>query len=162
MSQYSAKLSDTLTFELIKNEKIIGKLKYAKWFSFSVNLEIESSSEFKIEPTGFWGTTMELKDNCKVLLKFQMNWKGEIVVQSFLDNIENGFILKNIGILNDSIILIDKDGLELMTIEPHYKWKYMNYEYKINTTEIFDIKTNQDILLLAAIHCANHFLIDGI
>ena len=158
MTEYQAKSITSLTFELTKDEKLIGKLTYKSWFKFNAEIEIKNKSNYQVEPKGFWGTTIELKEREKVLLKFQMNWNGEIVVQTFFNDSEKGYIFKYRGVFKESYILADKEGAELLVMKPQFKWHTMNYGYQITTSDMFETFSNKEILLLISVHCANYYM----
>jgi hypothetical protein len=82
-----------------KTTNLIGKLSYKSWFKVNAVIEIANNTNYQVEPKGFWGTTIELKDGEKVLLKFKMNWNGEIVVQTYLT------ALRKIMFLNTEVFL---------------------------------------------------------
>ncbi len=157
MAEYQAKSSNSLTFEMTSDGITIGKLVYRSWFRF--NAEIQTSVHaYQIEPKGFWGTTIELKDDEKVLLKFRMNWNGEIVVQTYFNGVKESYIFKHRGVFKDSFVLTDQEGTELMVIKPHLKWTSLNYEYSITTSDTFEASSYKDILLLNSLHCANYYM----
>lgn len=157
MAEYYAKSNNSLSFEVMDDDQPLGKLTYSSWFSF--NAEIETLDHtYQVEPKGFWGTTIELKDNDKVLLKFRMNWNGEIVMQTYFDEIKSGYLFKHRGIFKDSFVLADQHGTELFVMKPHLKWDTLNYEYQITTSESFDVLSNKEILLLNSLHCANYYM----
>lgn len=158
MAEYYAKSNDSLSFELINNDKLTGKITYKSWFNFNAVIELEDHQSYQIEPRGFWGTTIELKDNEKVLLKFRMNWNGEIIVQTYFDGVKESFVFKHRGIFKDSFVLTDKIGTELLVMKPHFKWNLLNYEYQINTSDEFENYPNNNILLLTSLHCANYYM----
>jgi hypothetical protein len=157
MAEYYAKSNNSLSFEVTKDDQFIGKLIYKNWFQF--NAEVETLNRFyQIEPKGFWGTTIELKDHERVLLKFRMNWNGEIVIQTYFDGVKEGFLFKHRGIFKESFVLADQQGAELFVMKPHLKWSSMNYEYQIITSEKFETFSHKEILLINALHCANYYM----
>ncbi|MBE4949317.1 hypothetical protein [Chryseobacterium culicis] len=158
MAEYYAKSSNSLTFEITKEEKLIGKLTYTSWFKFNAVIEIAGGQTYQVEPKGFWGTTIELKDQERVLLKFRMNWNGEIVVQTYFDGVKNGYLFKHRGIFKESFVLTDQEGVELIVIKPHLKWASMNYEYQITTSDSFEMIAEKEIVLINALHCANYYM----
>ena len=158
MAEYYAKSSNSLTFEITKEEKLIGKLAYTSWFKFNAVIEIANGKIYQVEPKGFWGTTIELKDQERVLLKFRMNWNGEIVVQTYFDGVKNGYLFKHRGIFKESFVLTDQNGVELMIIKPHLKWTSMNYEYQITTSDAYETLPEKEIVLINALHCANYYM----
>jgi hypothetical protein len=157
MAEYQAKSDSSLSFELTKNDKLIGKLAYKSWFKFSAEIDI-LNSKYQIEPKGFWGTTVELKDGGNILLKFTMNWNGDIVIHTYFDNIEKDYIFKYRGIFKESFVLTDQNGSELLIMKPDLKWFSMNYEYNLTTSDIFENLPHKGILLMNSIHCANYFM----
>ncbi len=161
MAAYQAKSSNSLSFNVTKEDKLIEKLSYKSWFKFNAVIEISSTSRYQVEPKGFWGTTIELKDGEKVLLTFKMNWNGEIIVQTYFNNSEKDYIFKQGGIFNESFVLIDQEGIELLVMKPHLKWKKMNYEFQITTSDSFESFSNKEILLITSLHCANYYMSMG-
>jgi len=158
MAEYQAKSNGSLSFELTKDGVLIGKLSYKSWFKFDASIELSNNLNYKVEPKGFWGTTIEVKDNEKVLLKFAMNWSGEIVIQSNLNDFEKGYSFKHRGVFRESYILADHEGSELLVMKPHLKWTKMNYEYQITTSDDFDLLSDKEVLLMTSIHCANYYM----
>lgn len=158
MAEYYAKSSNSLSFEVTKEETLIGKLTYTSWFKFNAVIEIAEGQSYQVEPKGFWGTTIELKDHERVLLKFRMNWNGEIVVQTYFDGIKNGYLFKHRGIFKESFVLTDQEGVELMIIKPHLKWTSLNYKYQITTSDAFETFPEKEIVLINALHCANYYM----
>lgn len=157
MTEYKVKSSNSLVFELTENESVIGNLKYKSWFRFSAEFDI-LNSKYQIEPKGFWGTTIELKEGEKVLLKFRMNWSGEIVIQTYFNEIKKGYLFKHRGIFKEAFVLTDEGGTELLVMKPDLKWHTMNYGYQIATSDTFDTSANKDILLMTSLHCANFYM----
>jgi hypothetical protein len=158
MTEYQAKLNNAVSFDLTKDDRLIGKLSYKSWFGFTATMEIANRSTCQVEPKGFWGTTIELKDGENVLLTFKMNWNGAIVVQTKFRGIDKDYIFKHRGVFKESFILTDHDGIELLVMKPHLKWSKMNYEYIITTSDSFDVFPDKEILLLTSLHCANYYM----
>ncbi|GAB3988293.1 hypothetical protein GCM10028807_10630 [Spirosoma daeguense] len=158
MTEYQAKSTKPLTFNITKDDQLIGKLVYESWFKFSSTLELANGSTYQIKPKGFWGTTIEFKDGDNVLLKFSMNWNGDIVIQTFSGGFEKGYIFRHKGIFNESFLLIDQDGIELLVAKPQIKWSKMNYEYQLTTSGAFESLANKEILLITSVHCANYYM----
>jgi hypothetical protein len=158
MAEYQAKLNDALSFDLTKDDALIGKLSYKSWFKFNAVLDITAIGSYVVEPKGFWGTTIEVKDGEKVLLKFEMNWNGEIVIRTYFGDVEQGYIFKHRGVFKESFTLTDPDGTEFLVMKPHLKWTKLDYEYQITTSDTFETFANKEIVLLTALHCANYYL----
>lgn len=158
MKEYKVKSKDTKHFSLSINDQEIGRVIYEKWFSLKAEITLEGAITYQIEPKGFWGTTIELKQNEKLILNFKMNWSGNIIINSHFDEIERDFILKHKGIFKDSYILLSKEEEELLIIKPDFKWNKFNYDYNITTTDHFDTLSFNTILLLTTIHCVNYYM----
>lgn len=158
MAEYQAKSNSTFSFDVTQGGKSIGKLSYKSWFQFNALIEMANNKNYQVEPKGFWGTTVELKDNEKLLLKFQMNWNGEIVIQTYFDAIEKGYVLKHKGFFKESFILADQEGTELFVMKPDLKWSKMSYEYQITTSDDFELFPAKEMLIMASIHCANYYM----
>jgi hypothetical protein len=157
MMEYKVKPTNSLNFSLTRNDNLIGNLTYENCFSFKAKLELPYNSSFQIEPKGFWGTEIEVKDNEKKLMKFEMNCNGDIIIQTSFGNKEQNFIFKHSGFLKNSFVLIDKEKKELVVVKPDYKWYGTINEYNITTTDFFDKIENQNFLLLAIAHCAYYY-----
>lgn len=158
MTAYHAKSINSLNFEVTKNGNTTGTLTYKSWFKFDAVIKIGNNSTFRVEPKGFWGTTIELKDGNNVLLKFKMNWNGEIVLQTFFSNSEKDYVFKHRGIFKESFILTDQQGVELLVMKPHLQWSKMNYEYTITSSGAFETLSHKEIILMTSLHCANYYV----
>lgn len=104
MAEYQAKSINSLTFEVTTEGRAVGKLIYKSWFRFNAELQTSVHS-YQIEPKGFWGTTIELKDDEKILLKFRLNWNGEIVVQTYFNGIKESYVFKYRGVFKEMFVL---------------------------------------------------------
>lgn len=158
MAEYYAKSNRSLNFEVTKDNTLIGTLSYKNWFKFNAVIDIADQQSYQVEPKGFWGTTIELKDGEKVLLKFRMNWNGEIIVQTYFDGIKESYVFKHRGIFKESFVLTDKIGSELLIMKPSLQWNLMNYEYQMVTSEAFETFSNKVILMIVSLHCANYYM----
>lgn len=126
MAEYYAKSSSSLAFEVTRDHQFIGKLTYKSWFQFNAVIELLNNISYQVEPKGIWGTTIELKDGEKALLKFRMNWNGEIVIQTYFNEIKNGYLFKHRGIFKESFVLTDVEGTELLVVKSHLKWSIID------------------------------------
>ncbi|GAA4454010.1 hypothetical protein GCM10023189_19940 [Nibrella saemangeumensis] len=157
-ADYQAKSTNYLTFELTQGDESIGRLSYKNWFQFAASIELADHSTYQIVPKGFWGSTIELKEADTVLLKFSMNWNGNIVLQTYFNSIEKDYLFKHRGVFNESFILIDQEETELLVLKPHVKWSNLNYEYKIQSSDRFESLSTKELLLLISVHCANYYM----
>lgn len=158
MAAYVAKANNTLSFDVLSNDKLIGSLLYKGWFKFDATIQIANNATYQVEPKGFLGTTIEVKATEGVLLKFKMSWNGDIAVQSYFSNIEKGYVFKHRGIFKEAFVLVDEEGVELLVMKPHLKWSKMNYEYQITSSDTFEAIADKEILLVTSLHCANYYM----
>ena len=158
MTEYKVKSTDTRKFSLTQNDIILGDLTYEKWFSFTSEIILADNSRYQIEPKGFWGTTIEVRDEKNILLNFKMNWNSNIIINTKFENVENHFVFKPKGIFKSTYALFDTEGQEILVIQPDFKWSKFNYDYCIITSDTFNKFANNELLLLATIHCANYYM----
>lgn len=158
MKEYKVKSEDTKHFSLTLDYQEIGRLIYKKWFSFKAEMILMGARTYQIEPKGFWGTTIELKQHDNVLLNFKMDWNGNIIIHTRFDETERDYVLKHKGILKSAYILLSKEKEELLAIQPDFKWSKFNYDYTISTTDEFENLRGKEILLLSTIHCVNYYM----
>ena len=158
MNEYNVTSLDAKQFILLSNNLEIGKLVYESWFSNKAQIILTNISTYKIEPKGFWGTSLELIKNHTVLANIKMNWNGHIVISTLFNEIPKDYALKK-GILKDTFILTNKNNQELLKVIPDFNWKKLNYNYKISINNNLDISQEfNDVFLFTIIHCANYYM----
>ncbi|QIP16532.1 hypothetical protein G8759_29740 [Spirosoma aureum] len=157
-ADYEATSINSLSFELRQGDELIGKLSYKNWFQFRASIELANHSTYQLIPKGFWGATIELKEADTVLLTFSMNWNGSIALQTYFNAIEKDYLFQHRGVFKESFILLDEEETELVVMKPDVKWSTLNYEYLIQTTDLFASLSNKALLLLTCIHCANYYM----
>jgi len=157
MVTYHAKSTNGLSFEVRKDNEAIGQLTYSSWFKFNAVITVAGAT-YPVAPKGFWETSIEVRNGEKVLLAFSMGWKGEIVLRTYFNGTEQGYVFNHRGLFRESFILADPEGTELLVMKPHLKWAKMNYEYEVATTDTFEAFPDKAILLLTALHCGNYYL----
>lgn len=155
--EYQATSEKFTHFTISRDEKPIGQLIYKNWFKFNAEIEI-LNSKYQIEPKGFWGSTVELKDGKDLLLKFSMNWDGNIVINTYINNLEKNYTFSHKGFFRESFVLSDEKGNELLIMKPNVQWRSLKYDYEINASEIFENFNEKNILLFTSLHCANYFM----
>ena len=52
----------------------------------------------------------------------------------------------------------DTNDEELMAAETSFKWSKLNFDYNIETTQVFDKFENKELLLLTILHCINYYI----
>lgn len=157
MSQYKANAINSRNFILTSDNQEIGELIYEKWYSFHAEILMNDGTKCQLEPTGFWNSKIELKDDTQTLLEFKMGWKG-IVIKILSAKNEDTYLLKMKGLLSSKFVLIDTDDEELMVVETNFKWSKLTFDYNIETTQNFDNFDNKELLILTILHCVNYYM----
>lgn len=157
MNHYLAKSVDTTAFTLTEDGIVLGELKYSKWYSFSADIFLPDNSKYQLIPKGFWDSTVELKKNDEVVLSFKMGWKG-IIINTYFDKIEKGYILKLKSLWNSKYVLLDSNEKEFIAVETDFNWSKLRFDYMIETSGEFDNFNNKEVFLLTIIHCINYYL----
>ncbi|MDQ2794942.1 MAG: hypothetical protein M3Y12_13195 [Bacteroidota bacterium] len=158
MKHYQVKSADTSHFWLTQDDPEIGRLEYDSGFSFKAKITLADHAQYAVQPKGFWGTTIEIKEQEQVLLDFQMDWKGQILVRTAFDADEAYCIFKQKGLLKNTFLLLDQEKMELLNIEPDFKWSSMNDSYQLVASDAFEQLPRKELLLLMAVHCANYYV----
>jgi len=159
MTNYEVKSTDSKHFVVTSNGEPKGSLAYDSWFSFKADIQLASQGALYAVPKGFWGTTVEIKQNDAVILSFKMHWDGNIIIKSFFpEQSATEYLFKYKGILKSSFILLDPKEKLLMEVKPDFSFRKFNYDYAITTTDEFDKIEQNKILLLATVHCSNYFM----
>lgn len=157
MGQYKANATNSHNFTLRFDYQKVGELVYKKWYSFSAEIQLTDGSNYQLEPTGFWDSKIELKDDTQTLLEFKMGWKG-IIIKTLFNDSKEVFLLKLKGLLSNKFVLLDTNDEELMAAETSFKWSKLNFDYNIETTQVFDKFENKELLLLTILHCINYYI----
>nr|WP_295921820.1 hypothetical protein [uncultured Dyadobacter sp.] len=158
MADYQAKSTDSLTFDLTGGKGLIGSLSYKNWFSFSASIKMAHNLTYQVEPKGFWSTTIEVKQEGNQLLTFAINWHGDIVMQTHFYDVTAHYLFKHRGVFRESFVLTDHDGSELLAMTPDLKWRTLNYDYHITTSERFESLASKELMLLTCLHCVNYYM----
>lgn len=58
MAEYNDQSGSSLSFDLTRDNKPVGKLTYKNWFSFKATVELANNSVYQIEPKSFWGRVL--------------------------------------------------------------------------------------------------------
>jgi hypothetical protein len=158
MEHYQAKSLDTKHFKLMRADATIGLLEYESWFSFKAEITLADQHRYAVRPKGFWGTTIEVKEQEEVLLDFKMNWKGQILIRTLFGGTEDFYILRHKGLLKSVFILQHQDETPLLSVESDFKWTQLTVDYQLEAAAAFEQLPHKELLLLTAIHCANYYM----
>ncbi|GGG47792.1 hypothetical protein [Hymenobacter glacieicola] len=159
MAAYRIIADGTRDFQLLAADgTALAALHYSEWFSFKAVATLADGSSFRLEPKGFWGTTIELKDQDKVLLNFKMNWDGNIIIKSRLDDGNQAFVFKSKSMRKGEYALRGRNEQELLVVKPDFQWSKLNYNYTLTSTEELEASDSKVLLLLTVLHCANYYM----
>ena len=151
---FIAKSVDYRSFELFdESETSLGKIVYPKWYSTKAEIHI-GSKIFKTDTKGFWTTSVEVTEYERVLLKFKMDWKGNIIMTSLQDG-EKHFIIKKEKWYSNILVMKDETEKVYFHLKRNFKWKDFKFHYEIALEEDLD-----ELTLLSIIHVVNYFSSD--
>ena len=130
MAEYHVTADDTRCFRLSKDSRAVGELTYPNWFSFEATLQLAADpTPFAIKPKGFWGTTIEMQQHGETLLRFKMNWNGNIIIQTtFPGHKPQDFVFQQKSFFKGHYLLTDTQQQELLVVQPNFKWKNLHYD----------------------------------
>jgi hypothetical protein len=159
MKKYQAISTDTRHFNVLCEDKAIGKLNYVKWFSMQAEIILDQdTSSYKIAAKGPWSATMVLSKDDIALLNFKINWSGQIIISTNFDGLEKNYTLKHKGMFKSAYLLLDDAGEELMEIQPDFKWSKLSMDYAIFANDNFDKIKQKELLVITIVHCTNYFM----
>ena len=158
MAEYQVKSDKPKKFTLMFNDKLLGNLLYDNWFSLKSEIILADDTRFRIEPTGYWGNTIEVKSNENTLISFRLDWNNTIIIKPPFGNDRSYFIFKQKDLLKSHYILLDGDKNELLAVRSDYMWSKLNYDYNITTSDDFEKLEDKDLFLLSVIHCTNYYI----
>ena len=148
---FIAKSVDYRSFELFdESETSLWKIVYPKWYSTKAEIHI-GSKIFKTDTKGFWTTSVEVTEYERVLLKFKMDWKGNIIMTSLQDG-EKHFIIKKEKWYSNILVMKDENEKVYFHLKRNFKWKDFKFHYEIALEEDLD-----ELTLLSIIHVVNYF-----
>ena len=148
---FIAKSVDYRSFELFdESETSLGKIVYPKWYSTKAEIHI-GSKIFKTDTKGFWTTSVEVTEYEMVLLKFKMDWKGNIIMTSLQDG-EKHFIIKKEKWYSNILVMKDENEKVYFHLKRNFKWKDFKFHYEIALEEDLD-----ELTLLSIVHVVNYF-----
>ena len=151
---FIAKSVDYRSFELFdESETSLGKIVYPKWYSTKAEIHI-GSKIFKTDTKGFWTTSVEVTEYERVLLKFKMDWKGNIIMTSLQDG-EKHFIIKKEKWYSNILVMKDETEKVYFHLKRNFKWKDFKFHYEIALEEDLD-----ELTLLSIVHVVNYFSSD--
>ena len=142
--------TNSKTFELTDNSKLLGSVTYESLFSLKANAAIRNDL-YVITPQGIFSTIISVTKMGAEIASLQMNWKGNIII-SYADKQE--FLLKATGLFLNKYVLQDKDQQQLMVLNADFNWKKFSYNYDVS----YEIKPQDILLVLLATYGANYFI----
>ena len=99
-------------------------------------------------------TSVEVTEYERVLLKFKMDWKGNIILTSLQDG-EKHFIIKKEKWYSNILVMKDENEKVYFHLKRNFKWKDFKFHYEIALEQDLDA-----ITLLSIVHVVNYFSSD--
>lgn len=148
--EYLIKPIDSKNYILEQNQDQLGKLTYDSAFSCNkATVQMTNGSISRIENESVWKSDFIAKENEKPVFKSKFNWNSDITLSTLdLENNED-YILKAKGFWSDTHSLLDSHKNELLEIKSEYKWRKINWEYHIKSSEAFQFLNHKELLLFS-------------
>jgi len=131
----------------------IATLKYDGWLTYQAVAELKDGKKIKFASQGFWGQTIEVKEEDKFMATIKMDWLGNVKI--FQNKSANPvFILKYSGFWQPKIVLQDSKKNKIAEFVGRFKWSKFTYEYEIESfaKDIFDDVMNLVITYFATMY----------
>ena len=157
MGNYIANLSNSMNFIITENNQKLGELNYKKWYAFDAEIILKDNLKYQLIANGIKEQKIELKQNDVKFAEFKMESNG-IIINTYFENNETCYLLKQKGKLNYKFILTNAQNYELVKAIPDFKWTKLNYNYNIETAEEFDNLPQNELLLFTILHCLNYYM----
>lgn len=158
MANYRVNAESAKKLKLYENQKLLGELSFENLFLYECEIRLSGGKVYQIKPKGFWGTTIELLENNVALINFKMHWVGDIMITSLLGSSKKQYMLQKIGFFKYSFSLQDKEGRQLLTIAPDYKWNSLRYNYNILTSDDFENFEHKLLMLTSVAYCIKYYM----
>lgn len=146
-----AKSTDKKTFQLAENGQKLGELHYESLFSHRAQIKLTNADTYDIKPVGVFGTSITVTKNGAEIANLKMNWRGQIVF-AFQDGQE--FVFKAKGAFLNKYTIDNKDGENIILLDPKFDWSKFNYSYNIS----YDKKPQDILFILLSVYASNYFI----
>lgn len=146
-----AKSTDKKTFQLTDNGQQLGELHYDSLFSHKAQIKLTNTDTYDIKPVGVFGTSIAVTKNGAEIANLKMNWRGQIVF-AFQDGQE--YLFKAKGAFLNKYTVDNKDGENLILLDPKFDWGKFNYNYDI----AYDQKPQDILFVLLSVYASNYFI----
>lgn len=135
------------------NGKKVATLNYEGWLTYQAVVELESGDKINFDSQGFWGQTIEVKQEEKHLATIRMDWLGNVKIH-YENAEEPTFILKYTGFWQPKVVLQDGKKNRIAEFLGRFKWSKFAYEYEIIpiAKNIFDDEKDLIITYFAAMY----------
>ena len=146
-----AKSTDKKTFQLTNNGQHLGELHYESLFSHKAQIKLTNADTYDIKPVGVFGTSITVTKNGSEIANLKMNWRGQIVF-AFQGGQE--FVFKAKGAFLNKYTIDNKDGENIILLDPKFDWSKFNYSYNIS----YDKKPQDILFVLLSVYASNYFI----
>lgn len=151
LNNMEAKSTDKKTFKLTDNGQTIGELKYESLFSHKAQIKLTNAEIYDIKPVGIFGTYIAITRNGIEIASLKINWRGQIVF-TFQDGQE--YIFKAKGTFLNKYTIDNKEGENIILLDPKFNWSKFNYNYDIS----YDKKPQDILFILLSVYASNYFI----
>ncbi|GAB4125252.1 MAG: hypothetical protein OHK0045_05400 [Raineya sp.] len=128
-------------------------LTYEGWLTYQAVAELENGKKIQFDSQGFWGQTIEVKEEQELLATIKMDWFGNVkIFQGKSENLL--FTLKYTGFWQPKILLQDSKKNKIAEFIGHFKWSKFTYDYEIIsfTKDVFEDIRNLLIAYFASMY----------
>lgn len=145
------KSTNSKTFQLIKNQTILGEIIYQNLFYPKAEIHL-NETQYKIAPVGLFGKSISVTKNNNPIASLYLSWSGTIVM-AFQDGEE--FIVKSSGMFSNTYTVENQNKEKLVQLEAKFNLSELHYAYSINQNSLHRENT---LFLLLAVYSANFFI----
>jgi len=150
-----ANSTNNKSFQLTENGFQLGELIYENSFTqMKAEIKLSNSEIYKIEPVGFFETSITVTKDGNKLASLSMSWNGKIII-TFQNNREYALKLKRI--FQSQVFLENTNKENIMYFEPHFNWT----DTRLNHTITYNINNNEAkdyLLILLGVYATNYFM----
>jgi hypothetical protein len=157
MNHYILKTLNAKQFQLFENENMIGEVSFKNRMSYKAEISLSGTTAYTLEPQGFFGNKIAVKDRSRKVIEMKQNWQGRIILNALFENFSRTFIFKHKGVFKTGFLLTDEAGLELIDIDQEFFWKKLHYEYRLSVHPAIDKYEYKFAMILLTCYCIIYY-----
>ena len=112
---------------------------------------------FDFKAIGFWQQHISVERDGTEIATLKLNWKGNIIVDTKGNDVEQDYLVKSVGIWQTHFTLQDRFGNDVMAMHPHQNWKSGHCDYKVEINPDFQNQMDETLVLITT-YCANYIM----